>query len=46
MERYEECIALLQDLGARSTAFDAVLGSAVPFIRWKMNRVPWARYYP
>lgn len=46
MGRYEECISLLQELGAGSTAYDALLGSAVPFIQWKMNRMPWVRYYP
>lgn len=46
MGRYDECILRLKDLGSRSNAYDAIIESAVPFIRWQTNHVPWKRYYP
>lgn len=46
MGRYDECIGILEDLGSRTTAYDAVLESALPFIRWQTNRVAWERWNP
>lgn len=46
MGRYDECADLLVELGSKTDAYDALLESAVPFIRWQTNRVKWERYYP
>ena len=46
MGRYQECLELIEALQDESTKFGNIYESAVPFIKWGLNRVRWEKYIP